>query len=207
MFTRSGLRAALGQLTVDGWKPIAFTSRFQNCFKEQSCVNELELLGAVWSVEYFKNYMNGNHFTIITDHRALLSILKENNSNKSYNSCLTPWIGRLFPFQFDIEHMSGAEMRLVDYISRNPNQKAKKLSAEEFIVAKLNLISASVNSLNQQFSQPASHLHTLIQTHDLAPQIRPKNEPPSQSINLISTLATRSQKHEFFYPPRRNNQI
>ena len=38
---------------------------------------------------------------------ALLSILKENRSNKSYNSRLTRWIDRLLPFQFDFEHLPG----------------------------------------------------------------------------------------------------
>ena len=66
---------------------------------------------------------------MITGHRDLLSILKENLSNKSYNSRLTRWIGRLLPFQFDIETLPRAEMGLLDYISRDPNQKAKKVSA------------------------------------------------------------------------------
>ena len=49
-------------------------------------------------------------------------------------------------------------MGLVDYISRHPNQKPKKVSAgdEEFIVAKLKLVSASIipsiwNLMNLQF--------------------------------------------------------
>ena len=52
--SRSGLGAALEQLTVDGWKPIAFASRFLNSCEERYSVNELELLGVVWSTEYFK---------------------------------------------------------------------------------------------------------------------------------------------------------
>ena len=141
--SRSDLGAAVEQLTVDGWKPIAFASRFLNSCEKRYSVNELELLGVVWSIEYFKNYLYGKHFKVITDHRALLSIMKENRSNKSYNSRLTRWVDRLLPFQFDIEHLPGAKMGLVDYISRNPSQKAKKVSAydEEFIVAKLKLIS------------------------------------------------------------------
>ena len=53
--SRSGLGAALEQLTVDGWKPIAFSSRFLNSCEERYSVNELEFLGVVWSIEYFKN--------------------------------------------------------------------------------------------------------------------------------------------------------
>ena len=98
--SRSGLGAALEQLTVDGWKPIAFTSPFLNSYEERNSVNELELLGVISSIEYFKNYLYGRNFTVITDHRALLSIMKENRSNKSYNSRLTRWFDRLLPFQF-----------------------------------------------------------------------------------------------------------
>ena len=108
--SRSGLGAALEQLTVDGWKPIAFASRFLNSREERYSVNELELLGVVWSTEYFKNYLYGKHFKVITERRALLSIMKENRSNKSYNSRLTRWVDRLLPFQFDIELLPGAKM-------------------------------------------------------------------------------------------------
>ena len=53
--SRSGLGAALEQLTVDGWKPIAFASLFLNSCEERYSENELKLLGVVWSIEYFKN--------------------------------------------------------------------------------------------------------------------------------------------------------
>ena len=118
--------AALEQLTVDGWKQIAFTSQSMNSFEEGYSVNELELLEVVWSVEYFTNYLYGKYFTVITNHRALLSILKKNRSNKSYNSRLTNWIDRLLRFQFGFEHLPCAKMGIVDYISRHPNQKANK---------------------------------------------------------------------------------
>ena len=108
--SRYGHGAALEQLTVDGWKPIAFISRFMYSCEERYSVNELELLGVICSIEYFRNYLYGKCSTVITDHRALHSILKENRSNKSYNSQLTRWIDRLLPFQFNIVHLSGAKM-------------------------------------------------------------------------------------------------
>ena len=51
-----GSVCALEQLTVDGWIRIAFTSRSLNSCEESYSVNEFELLGAVWSIENFKNY-------------------------------------------------------------------------------------------------------------------------------------------------------
>ena len=112
--SRSGHGAALEQLTVNGWKLISFASRFSNSNEERYSVNELELLGVVWSIEYLKNYLYGKEFSIITDHRALLSILKEHRSNKSYNSSLSRWVDRILPYQFKIEHLPGAKMGLVD---------------------------------------------------------------------------------------------
>ena len=87
--SRSGLGAALEQLTVDGWKPISFASIFLNSNEERYSINELELLGVVWSIEYFKNNLYGKEFSIITDQRAFLSILKEHRSNQSYKSFIT----------------------------------------------------------------------------------------------------------------------
>ena len=120
--SRSG--HALEQLTVDGFTPIAFTSRFLNSSKERYSVNEVEFLEGVWSIEYFKNYLYGKHFNVITDRRALLSILKENRSNKLYQSRLTRWIDKLLPLQFDIEHLPWAKMGLVGYNSKAPKSKS-----------------------------------------------------------------------------------
>ena len=89
-------------------------SRFLNSTEERYSVNELELLGIVCSVDYFKYYLYGKNFPVVTDHRALLSILKEHRSNKSYNNRLSRWIDRLLPYNFTIEYMPGAKMGLVD---------------------------------------------------------------------------------------------
>ena len=107
--------------------------------------------------------MYGKEFTVITDHRALLSILKEHRSNKSYNSRLARWVDRLLPYQFLIEHLPGAKMGLVDYISRNPYQPAKSVSKydEEFLVATLSSIHTDAQLLQQKHNLTANSLHKL----------------------------------------------
>ena len=136
---------ALEQRTPNGWHTVAFASRFLNSVEDRYSINELELLGIVWSVEHFKYYLYGKPFTVITDHRALLSIMSENRSNKSYNSRLTRWVDRLLPFDFSIDHLPGTKMGLVVYISRDPHQQPANISAydEQFIVAKLDVIKRS----------------------------------------------------------------
>ena len=124
---------------------MAFASQFLNSVEDRYSINELELLGVVWSIENFKYYFYGKPFTVITNHRALLSTMRENRANKSYNSRLTRWIERLLLFDFTIDHLPGSKMGLVDYISRDPQQKAVEISAydEQFIVAKLDVIKRS----------------------------------------------------------------
>ena len=100
--------------------------------------------------------------------------MKENRWNKSYNTRLTRWIDRLLPFQFDIEHLPGAKMGLVGYISRHPFQKAKNVSTK---------------------------FTPIIKAHDPASQITPKNEANNKAINLISTHAAQVYKHDYYNSP------
>ena len=71
--------------------------------------------------------------------------MRENRANKSYISRLTRWVDKLLPFDFTIDHLPGSKMGLVDYILREPQQKAVNISTydEQFIVAKLNAIKRS----------------------------------------------------------------
>ena len=90
--SRAGLGAALEQRSPTGWHTVAIASRFLNSIEERYSPKELELLGVVWPVEPFKYHLFVKSFTVITDHRALISTMKEHRSNKSYNSRLTCWV-------------------------------------------------------------------------------------------------------------------
>ena len=135
--SREGIGAALEQETPDGWATVAYASRFLNACENKYSVNELELLAAVWAIDHFKYYLYGRRFTLITDHQALVSALNSNKSNKTYQSRLTRWIDRLIPFDFDIKHLSGSKMGLIDYISRHPVGKPQPPAYwdEHFVVA------------------------------------------------------------------------
>ena len=102
--------------------------------------NELELLAVVWSLEHFKNYLQGAEFTLQTDHQALLTALKENGGNKTYQSKLIRWVDRLPPFNFNIEHIPGKQMGFAEYFSRNLNGTATPQSEEDrhFIIYQIN---------------------------------------------------------------------
>ena len=118
--SNTGLGAALEQNSTRGWIAIAYASRFLNSLEEKYSVNELEVLGVVWAIEHFKYYLYGKHFTVIADHQALISALKASERSKTSQSRLTRWIDRLMPFHFDIKHLAGFKLGLIDYMSRNP---------------------------------------------------------------------------------------
>ena len=140
------LGAALERFSPESWVAVACASRFLNSLEEKYSVNELELLGVVLAIERFKYNLYGKNFTVITDHQALIIALNASERSKTSQSRLTRWIDRLIPFHFDIKHLAGSKMGLIDYISRNPVGLAIPPSEydEEFVVAS---IRAFINNL------------------------------------------------------------
>ena len=88
--SKKGLGACLEQKCGKTWETIAFASHFLNNLESRYSTNELELLAVVWSLEHFKYYLYGSEFILQMDHQALLTALKENRENKTYQSRLTP---------------------------------------------------------------------------------------------------------------------
>ena len=87
--SNKGLEANIEQKHSNVWHTKAFASRFLNNYESRYSTNELELLAVVWAVEHFKHYLYGQEFKLLTDHQALLSALKENKGNNTYQSRLT----------------------------------------------------------------------------------------------------------------------
>ena len=121
---KKGLGACLEQFVNSTWHPIAYASRFLNNLEQRYSTSELELLAVVWTLEHFKYYLYGSHFTLQTDHQAFLSELKEKRGNKTYQSRLKRWVDRLLPFHFSVKHIPGKNMGFADYLSRNPSSDA-----------------------------------------------------------------------------------
>ena len=115
--SHSSLGTTLEQWDGENWLTIAFASRFLNNHKSKYSTNELELLGEVWAMEHYKNYLYGTDFEIVTDHKALLSALNANESNKTMHNTLTRWVNRLLLFNFKIKHIPGKEMGFTDLLS------------------------------------------------------------------------------------------
>ena len=145
--SHNGLGAVLEQLNSDGWRPISFASRYLNEAEKNFSTNELEMLAVVWGAEYFRNYVLGRKFLIVTDHKALVSLSNGNNKkNKTMFSRLARWLDRLIPFDFLVEHKPGAKIGLADYLSRHPSLEPQPVSTYDsmFTVAKISRIRSAL---------------------------------------------------------------
>ena len=100
--------AVLEQYSASGWHPISFASRYLNPAEKMYFTNDLELLAVVWATEHFRNYIYGRYFTVISDHKALLTLLNSSpKGNKTVFSRLSRWYDRLVPYDFKVEHKEG----------------------------------------------------------------------------------------------------
>ena len=84
----TALGAILAQEDDDGNEfVICYASRILKAHEKHYSVTELECLAAVWAINYFRIYLYGFDFTLVTDHYALKWLLTLNNPN----SRLTRW--------------------------------------------------------------------------------------------------------------------
>ena len=184
--SKKGLGAVLQQQQNNKeWKPIYFASRFLTEFETKYSINELEFLAVVWAIEHFKNYVNGTKFKVISDHKALSSVLRPNRGNKTFSSRLTRWVDRLLLFDFEVTHAPGRVLGFADYLSRHPSDlegstiQAEQLWKEWFTVNVLSQIDAiSVNEAKPMVEQKGK---VLTRTRESVLKVESESENERQS--------------------------
>ena len=140
----TGLGATLWQEENENFRPIAFASRFLTDCERKYAINELELLGVLWGLEYFRYYVYGKKVNLLTDHQALQPLLKRNRAHKKYSARLTRWFDRLSHFDVNVQYTAGKKIPLTDYLSRHPIlierqaetscENEEKEAEEEFVI-------------------------------------------------------------------------
>lgn len=93
---------------------ISYASRLLKGAEVHYGISEKEALGIVWSVKYFRHYLYGKHFKIITDHSALKYIMNIQDANGK----LARWAIYLSAFDFVIIYREGANHANADAVSR-----------------------------------------------------------------------------------------
>jgi hypothetical protein len=95
--------------------PVAYASRATKGAEENYGPADLETLAAVWAIEHFQVYVWGRPFTLISDHKAMETLLK---AAKEVKGMRARWIMRLQPFDFKVLHKEGVDNVVADALSR-----------------------------------------------------------------------------------------
>lgn len=111
-----GLGAVLTQ-NVDGVEHvIAYASRALIAAERNYTTTEQECLAVLWSVRKFRCYLEGYHFTVITDHSSLRWL----HNLKNPSGRLGRWALELQEYDYLIVHRKGALHHVPDALSRIP---------------------------------------------------------------------------------------
>lgn len=99
--------------------PVAYYSRILQDPETRYATIEKELVAVHESIKKFRPYIAYKKFTLKTDHKPLISILKHglNPFGARWNRRLL----RMSEFDFDVVHIPGKENKVADYLSRNIN--------------------------------------------------------------------------------------
>lgn len=111
-----GLAGILIQITEKTKRPVSYFSRKTNDIEKNYHSYELETLAVVESVERFRVYLLGKHFTVITDCESL----RTSATKKNLIPRVARWWLRMQEFDFDVKHRTGMQMSHVDALSRAP---------------------------------------------------------------------------------------
>jgi hypothetical protein len=107
----------LSQVHLDGNEyPIAFASRSCNSHERNYASYKGEMAAAVWAVDYFRMYLLGQAFTLVTDHQPLAFLMRSQKLAGVY----ARWACRLQEYDITIAYRPGAANANADGISRFP---------------------------------------------------------------------------------------
>lgn len=114
--------AVLSQGTYPNDRPIQYFSKTLGPAQINYSVTHKELLSIIMAIEEFRHYLYGREFVVITDHKPLTALFKQN-----VNGRLQRWKWNLKEYDFKIIHVPGRQNKVADFLSRlnNPTQDSK----------------------------------------------------------------------------------
>ena len=128
---------------------------------------------------------------MLTDHKAIISALSEDYNNKSYQLRLSRWADRLLPFDFEVIHVPGVTLGIVDYLSRYPtfSAPAPSIYDELFVVKSIEAFNSALTFINSSnVIHSVDGLYPQLQ-EGVVPHIRKPNRSLDQSNHVMQIRA------------------
>lgn len=126
--SQTAIGGILSQGTIGKDLPIAYTSRLLNDAEQNYSTIERELLAIVYAVNYFRPYLFGRKFQLVTDHKPLTWL----NSVKDPTSRLVRWRLKLAEYDYEVIYKAGKTNVNADALSRNPvTRRVMPISSDE----------------------------------------------------------------------------
>ncbi len=116
------LGACLMQEKGNKLYPVQYLSRALSPTEQRYAVIEKECLAIVWALSKLQKYLLERHFTLIIDHKPLITI----NKKMIMNSKINRWALILLDFKFEIKTVKGQHNTLADFLSRQIEDEKKK---------------------------------------------------------------------------------
>ena len=117
-----GLGVVLSHVMDDGSeRPIAYASRLLSPAERNYSQIDRETLGIVWGVKRFNTYLYGRRFTLLTDHRPLMSIFHpEKGISVTTTASMQRYALFLSGYNYDISYKNTKAHGNADSLSRLP---------------------------------------------------------------------------------------
>lgn len=130
-----GLGAVLQHEDRSIFRTVAFSSRSLTDTERKYSTGEREALACLWACEKWHVYLWARHFTLQTDHQALVSVMStERMGHRPLR--ITRQSERLFKYNFTVKYRSAQENKVADALSRLPLRTTKgSRETEEEVIA------------------------------------------------------------------------
>lgn len=108
--------AVLEQANADTWEPLAFFSRKFSPAQTKYSAYDRELTAIVEAVKYFRHFVEGSNFKIMTDQKPLIYAFMQRSDKASPRQLRQ--LSYIAQFTTRIEHIAGSENAVADPLSR-----------------------------------------------------------------------------------------
>ena len=146
-----GVEAVLPHVMDNGEeRPIAFVSRSLTKSETNYAQLEKEALALIFGVKKFHKYLYGRSFTLVTDHRPLVTILGPTKAVPPLAAArMQRWALILQAYSYDVEYRPGSEHCNADALSRLPCKHTDSPAAEVFFFSSIEELPISAADISQ----------------------------------------------------------